>query len=339
MDLHRSKMRLNEVKTAVCRFIVIFEAPSKDAIRNCRNVEEWMDAATLAEMRLTRLVSQDHNRNLQQQLSLFLTFRSIVCSYDGPSLYIRQLEGALASMQALHEKALLELEVVTATRSLDETRKELSTVKLNLTLMQNQLRNQQQQAEQLGKLYSLQETSISPMRKVIMALGILLVVGAVYAFLRANYRSETHTASTVLSQKSCQDIAKQIEKSPRYGSQVLIFRKFAHDVYFRANAMTCEKLHRLDSTQVISLTQMLQADYDAGHQDAASFNGHRVLQVKDVGVHKLVIRLMNRTAMNVGFKLNILELATILKGVLQVDKDGLDDDFLLVDLPVTSQPL
>lgn len=333
VDLHRAKMRLNEIKIAVCRFIVLFEAPSRDAIRSSRTLEEWMDAATLAEMRLTRLVNQENNRNLQQQLSLFLTFRSILCSYDGPSMYIRQLEGALSSMQALQEKALLELEVMAATRSLDETRKELSTVKMNLSQMQSQLRNQQQQAEQMGKLMSLQEAKPHTLWTVVIGMGAFLVLVVIMAVLRVDYRTQSRAVGGIITQKSCQDIDKQIAKSPRYASQILIFRKYGSDIYFRANAMTCEKLHRLDSVQVSSLGELLKADYEAGHQDAASFNAHRVLQVKDVGVTKLVVRLMNKTSVDLTFKVRVLEMATLLRGVLQAAKEGMEDDVLLIDLP------
>ncbi len=333
VDLHRAKMRLNEIKIAICRFIVLFEAPSRDAIRSSRTLEEWMDAATLAEMRLTRLVNQENNRNLQQQLALFLTFRSILCSYDGPSMYIRQMEGALASMQALQEKALLELEFVAATRSLDETRKELSTVKMNLSQMQSQLRNQLQQAEQMGKLMSLQEAKPNTLWTVIIGMGAFLVLVVVTALLRVDYRTQSRAVGAIITQKSCQDIDKQIAKSPRYASQILIFRKFGSDIYFRANAMTCEKLHRLDSVQVSSLGELLKADFEAGHQDAASFNAHRVLQVKDVGVTKLVVRLMNKTSMDLSFKVRVLEVATMLRGVLQAAKDGIEEDVLLIDLP------
>lgn|GEM_PF-1946651 len=332
MELHRAKMRLNEFKIAVCRFLVIFEAPNRDAIKQARNVEEWMDSATLAEMRLTRLVSQEQNRNLQQQLALFLTFRSVVCSYDGPALYIRQLEGSLSSMQALHEKALLELEVVTATRNLDETRKELSTVKFNLEQMQNQLRAHQLQSEQWNRLVALQEEKGAPWRKwIFLAAGLALVVG-LYLLLRANAESTNRKVAGIISQKSCQDIARQIEKSPRYASQVLIFRKYDSDIYFKANAMTCEKLHRLDSTQVGALSQVMIADYLAGHQDEAGFNGHRVLQVKDVGLNTLVVKLMNKTAQDLSFKVRILELATQLKGLLQSDNGEEGGDLLLIDL-------
>lgn len=333
IDLHRAKLKLNELKIAVCRFIVVFEAPNKDALRPMRAAEEWMDAAALAEMRLTRLVNQEQNRNLQQQLALFLTFRSIICSYDGPSVYIRQLEAALASMQALHEKAVLELEVVAATRTLDETRKELSTVKFNLTHLQSQLKNQQQHTEQLNKIISLQEDKPHPLRKVLWAAFALIGLLAIYSFLRFTAKSETREVAGIITQKSCQDIEKQISKSARYSSQVLIFRKFGSDIYFRANPMTCEKLHRLDSVQVGMLAQLLQADFEAGRQESGSFNGRRVLQVKDVGVNKLVVKLTNRTQNDLAFKVRVLELATQMKGVLQADKEGFEDDVLLIDLP------
>jgi hypothetical protein len=334
MDLHRAKLKLNEIKIGVCRFIVMFEAPNKDAIRTMRAVEEWMDAASLAEMRLTRAVGQEQNRNLQAQLALFLTFRSIVCSYDGPSTYIRQLEGALASMQALHEKALLELEVVTATRSLDETRKELSTVKFNLTHLQSQLKNQQQHAEQLNKLISLQEDKMPWVRRAAWGAGVFIVLLSVYFLLRYNVKTQTQEVGGIITQKSCQDIDRQIAKSARYATQVLIFRKFSSDLYFRANAMTCEKLHRLDSVQVGSLAELMKADFNAGHQEAGSFNGHRVLQVKDIGQDKLVVKLANRTSSDISFKVRVLELALLMHGILQTDKNGLEDDHMVIDLPV-----
>ena len=133
---------------------------------------------------------------------------------------------------------------------------------------------------------------------------------------------------------SCQDIAEQLAQSPRYQSQVLIFRKFGNDVYFKANAAICEKLHRLDSLQVVSLAALLKLDYQTGNREAASFNGHRVLQTKGVGLNKLVVQLMNPTAQDVQFKVRVLELATTLRAILQADVGG---DALIVDLPPQPQ--
>ena len=131
---------------------------------------------------------------------------------------------------------------------------------------------------------------------------------------------------------SKQEIERQLEKSPRYKSQVLIFRKFGREIFFRANAPTCEKLYRLDSLQIRSLSDVLQADYAAGSQSEASYNGRRVLQVKDVGQNKLVVKLQNHTAASVPFKLQVLEKATLMRAVLQPDPDGRAEDLLIVDL-------
>ena len=112
----------------------------------------------------------------------------------------------------------------------------------------------------------------------------------------------------------------------------LIFRKFGREIYFRANAQTCEKLYRLDSLQIGPLSDVLKADYAAGAQAEASYNGNRVLQVKDVGLNKLVVKLQNRTAASVPFKLQVLEKATLMRAVLQPDPDGRSEDLLIVDL-------
>jgi hypothetical protein len=163
-----------------------------------------------------------------------------------------------------------------------------------------------------------------------------MILGAVAGFLGyvalTDFGPMKTGAGDLVSQKSCKEIYNQIEKSPRYQSQVLIFRKFGNDVYFRANPSTCEKLHRLDSLQMQSLAQLMKIDYDAGNQAAASFHGNRVLQVKDVGINKLVVRLANRTEADMRYKLKVLEVATTLKAVLQPDKDGLNEDLLIVDL-------
>ena len=131
-----------------------------------------MDAAALAEMRLTRAMSPNVDRNLQRLLALFMTFRSIVCSYDGPSMYIRQIENSLASLDAIYEKIRLEMEVLKATRNLVETRRELSTAKINLTSLQNQLHEKLAKDEQLVKLMALQEKSSFPQ---IFIIGVCLV--------------------------------------------------------------------------------------------------------------------------------------------------------------------
>lgn len=332
VELHRAKIKLNDLKIALCRFIINYESPSKNPARAYHSVEEWMDAATLSEMRLTRgLNPSGGERDLQRLLALFMTFRSIVCSYDGPSMYIRQIENALASLEAIYEKIRLELEVLKANRRLSETRKELSTAKINLTNLQSQLQQKSTQTEQLAKLMSLQE---KPSYSHWVFAGMLM--GAVAGFLGyvalADFGPVKTKTGDFLSQHSCKEIYNQIEKSPRYASQVLIFRKFGNDVYFRASPMTCEKLHRLDSLQMSSLAQLLKFDFEAGNQAAASFHGNRVLQVKDVGINKLVVKLSNHTEADLNYKIKVLELATTLRGVLQPDKTGVNEDLLIVDL-------
>jgi hypothetical protein len=147
-----------------------------------------------------------------------------------------------------------------------------------------------------------------------------------------NLRTGKRAGEEVLSQRSCREIARQLERSPRYKSQVLIFRKFGEQIFFRANSLTCEKLYRLDSLQIGSLGELLRADYAAGNQMEAAYNGNRVLQVKDVGINKLVVKLSNRTADNVGFKVKVLEGATKLRALLEPDKDRSGQDLLIVDL-------
>jgi hypothetical protein len=151
-------------------------------------------------------------------------------------------------------------------------------------------------------------------------------------WLMRNAHGAKGSHAEVLSQRSCREIDRQLEKSPRYKSQVLIYRKFGREVYFRANAQTCEKLYRLDSLQIGSLADILKADYDAGAQTVAAYNGRRVLQVKDVGINKLVLKLQNRTAGDLEYKIKVLERATTLRAVLQPDPDGRAEDLLIVDL-------
>lgn len=337
VDLHRSKIKLNDLKIALCRFIIHYESPNKAGLRAYQSVEEWMDAAALAEMRLTRLMSPNVDRNLQKLLALFMTFRSIVCSYDGPAVYIRQIENSLASLDAIYEKIRLEMEVLKATRNLADTRRELSTAKINLTSLQNQLHEKAAKDEQLVKLMALQERSSFPQ---IFIIGVCLVClsGLIGYFLMHNAQGAKGAGGEVLSQGSCRDIERQLERSPRYKSQVLIFRKFASEIFFRANPMTCEKLYRLDSLQIGSLGEVLKADYEAGNRAEASYNGHRVLQVKDVGINKLVVKLMNRTADNMPFKVKVLELATRMRALLESDQTTQTEDLLIVDLSVKTQP-
>jgi hypothetical protein len=332
VDLHRSKIRLNDLKVSLCRFIVAYESPSRTAPRHYNSVEEWMDAATLAEMRLVRSLQPNGDRNLQRLLALFMTFRSIVCSYDGPAMFIRQLENSLASLDAIYEKVRLEMEVQNATRKLVETRKELSTVKINLSTLEHQLLEKKYQTEQLSKLMSLQEKPAFPRIALTGLFLAALAVAAGYFLLEGNRPERRRAAGEVISQQACREIHNQLEKSPRYKSQVLIFRKFGRDVYFKANAMTCEKLHRLDSTQLISLSELLKADFEAGNQSTASFGINRVLQVKDIGINKLVVKLSNRTEQDLHYKLKVLERATTLRAILQPDLDGMTDDLLIVDL-------
>jgi hypothetical protein len=325
VELHRAKVKLTDFKIALCRFIVAVEAPKKD-LSALRSLEEWTDVGTLAEMRLSRALEVNPDPTKQQFLSLFTTFRSIVCSYDGPSQYLRQVDAAWASLEALHEKVRLEVEVVQAAESLEETRKELSTVKLNLTSLQTRL--QRQQAEQIGDL------QVKKTHWLLKAAAMMVLAGAgagAYFYLKADAANMQRKVGGVITQPSCRDIADQLAQSPRYQSQVLIFRKFGRDIYFKANAAICEKLHRLDSMQVGSLALLLRLDFETGKREIAAFNGHRVLQTKGVGQDKLVVQLMNPTANDVEFKVRVLELATTLKAILQADPAG---DALIVDLPV-----
>lgn len=332
VELHRAKVKLNDLKAALCRFIIHYEAPTRASVRPYHSIEEWMDAAALAEMRLTRGLPQNGQTDLQKLLALFMTFRSIVCSYDGPAMYIRQLENSTSSLDAIYDKVRLEMEVQRANRTLVETRRELSTAKINLTSLQNQLQARSSQAEQMARLMNLQEKPGFPK---IAAIGLVLAVIAVMTgyLLLSDFTPSSGKPGEVLSQASCREIQSQLDKSPRYQSQVLIFRKFGHDVYFRANPLTCEKLHRLNPPQMASLAGLMKLDFETGNQASASFHGNRVLQVKDVGINKLVIKLSNPTYNNMPFKVRVLELATTLKAILQPDPDGLVPDLVIVDLP------
>jgi hypothetical protein len=82
-----------------------------------------------------------------------------------------------------------------------------------------------------------------------------------------------------------------------------------------------------------SLSELMKVDYAAGNQGSGSFQGHRVLQVKDVGLNRLVVKLANRTAADVNFKLRVLELATTLRALLEPDPTGKGEDLVIVDLP------
>jgi hypothetical protein len=330
VELHRARVKLNDLKVALCRFIIHYESSGK-AVRQYHSAEEWMDAAALAEMRLTRNLAPDSDRNLQRLLALFMTFRSIVCSYDGPSMFIRQIENSLASVDAIYEKIRLEMEVLRANRTLVETRRELSTARNDLTSLRTQLEEKRNKDEQLARLMSLQEKSSVPQ---ILIIGMCLVMLSALAgfWLIKAARPAAGGNSQVLSQRSCLEIERQLEKSPRYKSQVLIYRKFGREIYFRANASTCEKLYRLDSVQIGALSEVLQADYAAGAQGEASYYGRRVLQVKDVGQNRLVVKLQNRAASSVPFKLQVLEKAIQMRAVFQPDADGRAEDLLIVDL-------
>jgi hypothetical protein len=330
LELHRARVKLNDLKVALCRFIIHYESSGK-AVRQVHSAEEWMDAAALAEMRLTRNLAPDSDRNLQRLLALFMTFRSIVCSYDGPSMFIRQIENSLASVDAIYEKIRLEMEVLRANRSLVETRRELSTARNDLTSLRTQLEEKRSKDEQLARLMSLQEKSSVP-QILIIGMCLVLLSGLAGFWLIKAARPAAHGNSQVLSQRSCLEIERQLEKSPRYKSQVLIYRKFGREIYFRANSSTCEKLYRLDSVQIGALSEVLQADYAAGAQGEASYNGRRVLQVKDVGQNKLVVKLQNRAASSVPFKMQVLEKAIQMRAVFQPDADGRAEDLLIVDL-------
>ena len=327
VELHRARVKLNDLKIALCRFIIHYESSGK-ATRQYHSTEEWMDAAALAEMRLTRNLAPDSDRNLQRLLALFMTFRSIVCSYDGPSMFIRQIENSLASVDAIYEKIRLEMEVLRANRTLVETRRELTTARHDLTSLRTQIEEKRSKEEQLARLMSLQEKSSVP-QMLIIGLCLVLLSGLAGFWLMRGARPAA-AGSQALSQRSCQEIERQLEKSPRYKSQVLIYRKFGREIYFRASASTCEKLYRLDSVQIGALSEVLQADYAAGAQSEASYNGRRVLQIKDVGQNKLVVKLLNRAAASVPFKVQVLEKAILMRAVFQPNPDA--EDMLIVDL-------
>ena len=40
VDLHRAKIKLNDLKIALCRFIINYESPSKNPVRHFHSVEE-----------------------------------------------------------------------------------------------------------------------------------------------------------------------------------------------------------------------------------------------------------------------------------------------------------
>ena len=331
VQLNRSKLKLTDLKISTCRFIIWYESPSKKAVQAYHAVEEWMDAATLAEISLTRTLSSGSDVNLQKLLALFLTFRSIVCTYDGPAMYIRQIENSIASLDALHEKIRLEREVLMAERTLVQARQELDTAKINLTSLQQEIQEKSRREEQHAKLLSLQEKSaISPV--IIIGFCLLMLSIGLGYFLMAQMKPGTGDASDAFSQRSCREIADQLDESPRYRNQTLIFRKFDQDIYFRANSTTCEKLHQLDSLQIGALGELLKADYAAGNHPEAAYNGCRVIQIKDSGKHMLIIKLMNRTTKNIEFKLKVLEGANALRAMLETDKLGGAEDMLIVDL-------
>ncbi len=317
VELHRAKVKLSDLKIVVCRFIVRLESPNKENTRALRNLEEWQDAATMAEMRLSRHLERNPKPSLQQFLSLYVTFRSVICSYDGPSQSIRSVEAATASLEALHEKVRLENEVLSAQARLAEREAELKTAKMDLRDLKTAAPIPQ------GPRGEIQLVEKSPWPRLLAIGGVIaLCVAAVAVFVLRDHGRQDRAVEGVHYQKACQDIADRLAESPRAASQVLSFRKFGADVYFRANAETCTKLHRLDSTQVLALVDLLRADYEAGSQDRQTFNGRRVLQPKAVGQDKLVIPLVNATSGAVEFKLQVLEAATLLRAVLRPGQDG-----------------
>jgi hypothetical protein len=235
------------------------------------------------------------------------------------------VEAATASLEALHEKVRLENEVLSAQQRLAESEEELKTAKMDLRDLKTTVR------PIAGSRAEIELVEKSSWPRMLIGGGILaaiLVVVGMLVFKDPNRKDRAVVG--VQFQKSCQDIADKLAESPRAASQVLAFRKFGSDVYFRANAETCEKLHRLDSTQVMALTDLLQADFDAGSQDRQTFNGKRVLQAKAVGQDKLVIPLVNATAGAMEFKLKVLEAATLLHAVLRPGQDG--SDHVIVEL-------
>ncbi len=329
--LNASKEYLDQVKMALCRFILQYESPNHRLSREYSTVEEAVDAATLAEMRLARNVQPDSESGTQRFLALFMTFRSIVCAFNGPSFYIAQLHGAQASLDAIFQKVRLEMEVFQATQKLMETRQELTAMRFNMTALQTQLMEKKDREERLKQFSSLQDKSGLPALLLSM-MAVVMILGGAAWYYWDEIRLPGREADPVISQKSCLDIKNQLEASPRYNSQVLIFRKYGNDIYFKANHLTCEKLHRLDSTQISALALLLKDDYAAGNREVGTFNGNRVLQVKDIGIHKLVVRLSNDTRTNPGFKAAVLERAAAMQAMLHREDGTKDPDLLVVEL-------
>ena len=57
-----------------------------------------------------------------------------------------------------------------------------------------------------------------------------------------------------------------------------------------------------------------------------------------MGINKLVVKLSNRTADHMPFKVKVLELATRMRALLEADETGRTEDLLIVDLASRTQP-
>ncbi len=329
--LNDSKAYLDRVKMALCRFILQYESPIHQIEHEYPTVEEAVDAATLAEMRLARQIEPGGKSDSQRFLALFMSFRSIVCAYNGPAFYITQLQSSLASLEALCQKVLLEMEVLKTTQKLMETRQELTTMRFNMTALQTQLMERKDREARLNQIANLQEKSSLPAMLFSIVAVVVIFAGVAFYYF-GEMRLTGREVEPVISQKSCLDIKDQLAASPRYKSQVLIFRKFGSDLYFKANHLTCEKLHRLDSTQFVSLVGLLQDDYAEGKRESGTFNGHRVLQVKDIGIHKLVVRLANDIQVNPVYNTKVMERAKSMQAILHREENEKEPVLLVVDL-------
>lgn len=347
-ELQAARARLETLKIALCRFIVCYESPSRHGTVRFSTLEEWLDAAALAEMRLTHYISPEGDKNLQKLLALFMTFRSIVCSFEGPLLGIRQAESALASLESLFEKVKLELEMHHAHSRLKAASEELSTVKNDLSQMQRELSEKKQQAETLTRLISLQDRA--HLGKLVLLLFAAAGIIAAAAYLvHAQFSRRSAAPPKVISQKTCVEIYENLEKSPRYRGQVLVFKKFGRVLYFQANHLTCEKLHALDSNQVGALAAVLEADHekaaqarkdgkgDKGDKAGSPLADYPVMQVKDIGIQKLAVRLGARTDKDLAYKLQVLEAATTLRATLKPAAGEAESDYLVIDLSLAKR--
>ncbi len=329
--LEQSNQILTEVKIAVCKYIIAFGRPLNAPEAKYLQPEEWMDAATLAELRLQKQADTSESKNLKKVLPIFCTFRSVICSYHGPATVSRQIRTMLISIDTIYEKISLKIQARSTSMKLVETTKELSTVKLDLNSIQGELEKKRTEAEKLSKLIHLRENTNAPAILIFLAICTLAGVAA-YWMLTKKMDTSFESVPSVITENTCKDIYFHMKEKPRYRNQILIFKKFGESVYFRADHLTCEKLYKLDSIQVNAISELVKLDGTKTTPAAkADENGYGILEVKQLGINKLAIVLGSDIESDLNFKLKVLELSNSIRGTL-VEQNRSEKAYVLIDL-------